>query len=224
MTLADHLMPAERSPAQAAAQQVLYISAIAATLCGFLYLLGLAGKLIVDGSLHSVSSPGIQLVSAVIAIQWNLSLLVLFAALRWQIAGKRMIFADLALIFMILVCAASSISWFVQLAILPRLGEGANPALLALLDIHQDLSLTYAMEHLGWGLFFGLAAICAAAALGSDRLENPARGLLVFAGALSLLHLGGGVAAIPWVTDLGYVAWGILLPVATLLLAMRYRS
>jgi hypothetical protein len=223
MTLADGLPPAERSQAQAAAQRILFLMAVLATILGGIYLLGLIGKLIVDGSVHSVSSPGIQLLSAVIAILWDLSLLVLFAALRWQITGKGMIFAELAFVFMILVCAASSTSWFVQLSVIPRLGEGANPALQALLDIHQGLSLTYAMEHLGWGLFYGLAAICLAAALQGGRLENWLRGLLAVGGSLSLLHLVGVIVDNAWLTDLGYIAWGVLLPATTLLLAVRYK-
>ena len=218
------LFLSERNQAKAAAQRVLFLMALFSTLLGVLYLIGLVGKIIVDGTVHSVSSPGIQLVSAIIAILLDLSLLILFITLRWQISGKHLVFADLAVVFMVLVCATSTINWFVQLAVVPRLAQSGNPGLLALLNVHEDLSLMYAVEHLGWGLFYGLATIFMAIALGSNKLENWVRGLLIVGGTLSILHLIGIIIANPIIADLGYLAWGVLLPFTTMLLAVRYKS
>jgi hypothetical protein len=204
-------------------RRILFYTAAFATLLGMLYLLGLAGKLIVDGTVHSTSSKAVQNLSAAVAILWDLSLLVLFVALRRQILGSRAIFAELALIFMAIVCTVSSINWFVQLLVVSRITRVGESVLLALLDVNNGLSLMYAMEHLAWGVFYGLAAIFAAVAIGSGRLESWIRWLFVAGGILSLLHVIGMLTATSVVSDLGYVAWGILLPITTALLALRFR-
>jgi hypothetical protein len=201
----------------------LFLSAAISTLFGLLYFLGLAGKFIVDGSIHSVSAPAIQMVSAAIGLLWDCTLLILFVALRRQIPGRNSIWAELGVLFMALLCATSSINWFVQLALVPRLAQAGNAALLALVDIHGDSSIMYAVEHLAWGLFYGLATIFMALAMGSGQVETWIRWLLLAGGVLSIVHVFGIIAASPALIDLGYLAAGVLLPITTLLLAIRYR-
>ncbi len=203
-------------------RRVLYWMALVSTILGGLYLLGLLGRIIVNGSVHAVSGGGVQIVSAIVAIAWDVVLLVLFAALRREYAGRRPLLGELALVFMVLVCATSSINWFIQLAVLPRLGSDANA--LALLDVHSDLSISYAVEHLGWGLFFGLSVLFAAAVVRGGAILGWVRWLLVAAGVLSLLHFIGVIIASQFLGDLGYVAWGVLLPAATGLLAAAFRK
>ncbi len=203
-------------------RRVLYWMALIATILGGLYLLGLLGRIVVNGSVHAVSGGGVQAISAVVAIAWDVVLLVLFAALRRTDAAGRPLLGELALLFMLLVCATSTINWFVQLAVLPKL-VAADAAALALLDVHNELSITYAVEHLGWGLFFGLSVLCAAAALRGEALQRWVRWLLVAAGVLSLLHFLGVIISSQLLGDLGYIAWGVLLPAATALLAAAAR-
>lgn len=205
-----------------ASRRVVVVMAAAATLLGMLYLLGLAGKLIVDGTLHSTSSQAVQNISAIVAILWNSSLLVLFAALRRQFAGSRAVFAELAFVFMSLVCAISSVNWFVQLLIVSKITRVGESVLLALLDVHNGISLMYAMEHLAWGVFYGFAAILAAMAITGGKLETWIRWLFAAGGALSLIHVVGITTGNSALGYLGYVAWGILLPVTTALLAIRF--
>ncbi len=203
------------------ARQVLYWTALASTILGALYLLGLAGKLIVDGTVHSVSSPGVQSISAVVGLLWDVGLVILFTALRRQGTRSRRIYADLALMFILLACATSSVNWFVQLAIIPKLGAGGNETVSALLDVHNEQSISYAMEHLGWGLFYGLAAIFASAGMRGGKLEAWISRLLLASGVLSLVHFVGVAAGSALLGDLGYVAWALLLPAATALLVVR---
>jgi hypothetical protein len=212
---------AKRMAAMRSSRQVLLWASGLSTLFGFLYLVGLLGKWVVNGSFHSASSPGVQSASALIALLWNVSLLVLFASLHRQTGRSRKLFAELALIFMILVCATSSVNWFVQLAVMPKLSHAAESPLTALLDVHNNYSLTYAMEHLGWGLFYGVAAIFAAIAIAGGGLEVWIRRLFVIGGILSLLHFVGVVVSSSLLSDLGYIAWGLLLPVSTALLVVR---
>ncbi len=211
----------EKQQGRETARQVLYWTALASTILGALYLLGLAGKLMVDGSVHSVSSSGVQTISAVVGLLWDAGLVILFTALRRQGARSRRIYADLALMFILLACATSSVNWFVQLAIMPKLGASGNDVMKALLDGHNEQSITYAMEHLGWGLFYGLAAIFASAGMHGGKLEAWISGLLLASGVLSLVHFVGVAAGSALLGDLGYVAWAILLPAATALLVTR---
>jgi hypothetical protein len=125
---------------------------------------------------------------------------------------------------MALVCAVSSTNWFVRLAVLPRVAQAGDQTILNLIDPYNPASIMFAMEHLGWGVFFGLAALFAGFAIHGGRLESWVRGLLVAAGVLSLLHALGLVIASPGLSFLGYPAWGILLPAATLLLTVRFRA
>jgi hypothetical protein len=213
----------ENTNSKPIARKIVIITAILSSVFGGLYLLGLAGKIIVDGSVHSISSPGLQTLSASIAILLDLSLLILFTALRRLIPGKKAVFADLAVVFMALVCVTSSINWFVQLAILPSILAFGDKTLLALLEVHNQSSLMYAVEHLGWGIFYGLATIFMGIAYSGSRLDNWLRWLLVAGGALSIIHLFGILISDQPITDLGYIAWGIFLPATTILLAIRYK-
>jgi hypothetical protein len=203
-------------------RQILFVAALISTLFGFLYFLGLAGKYFVDGSIHSVSAPSIQMVSAGIGLLWDVTLLILFVALSRQISRGYSIYAELAWIFMALVCATSSINWFVQLAILPRIAGGGDAALLALVDVHNNNSVMYAIEHLGWGIFYGLATVFIAISFGDGKLENLIRWLLIAGGILSILHVFGIITNNLTFGDLGYIAWGLLLPLTTTILAIRF--
>ncbi len=204
-------------------RKIVFITAILSSIFGGLYLLGLVGKIIVDGSVHSISSPGVQTLSASIAILLDLNLLILFTALRRIIPEKKGIFADLAVVFMALVCVTSTINWFVQLAILPSITASSDSTLVALLDGHNQSSLMYAIEHLGWGIFYGLATIFMGISFSGSRRESWLRWLLVAGGALSIIHMFGILFANQSITDLGYIAWGIFLPATTVLLAIRYK-
>ncbi len=213
----------EKARARETTRQMLYWTALATTILGALYLLGLAGKLIVDGTVHTVSSPGVQSISAIVGLLWDVGLVILFVALRRRARRDQRLFTELALTFMVLACATSSVNWFVQLTIVPKLGT-ADDLLRALLDAHNELSITYAMEHLGWGLFYGLAAIFAAAAVPIGKMEAWIRGLLFASGVLSLVHFVGVAAASRFLSDTGYVAWAILLPAATALIVANSRN
>jgi hypothetical protein len=199
------------------ARRVIRISAILTAVFSGLYLLGLVGKLIVDGTVHSVSAQPLPMISAYIAILLDLSLLVQFTAQRARFAHS--LYADLGWVFMILTCASSTVSWFVQLALVP--GLAGDLTLLALLDIHEPHSLMYAIEHLGWGVFYGLALVFMAIPFGGSNLARWIRGLMMAGGTLSLIHVIGAVASFQPVADLGYIAWGFLLPVTAILLARK---
>jgi hypothetical protein len=206
------------------ARRTLVLTAAISTFFGILYFVGLMGKLIVNGSIHATSSPAISMISAAVGLLWDITLAILFLALRRLITGSKMILADLGLVFMILLAATSSVNWYVQLTLVPKIVQAGDANALALLDIHQVDSVMYAMEHLAWGPFFGLATIFMALAIEGGRIETWIRWLLMAGGVMSLLFVPGRLIDNQVLIDLGYYAAGVLLPITTTLMAIRFRK
>jgi hypothetical protein len=205
------------------ARRVGLVTAILSSLFGALYLFGLGVNLATSGTTHS-SSEAVQLFSAVIGLLWDIDLVILFMALRGQVQEKRKLWIDLAFVFMVLLCATSGINWFVQLIIMPGVIRARDTALMALIDPYNPLSIMFAVEHLGWGVFFGFGTLFGAFAFAGNRLENWLRGLLLIGSLLSFLHVIGLAISSPFLSFLGYVAWGLALPAATFLMSMRFRQ
>jgi hypothetical protein len=204
-------------------RRIGFLAAASSTLFGLLYLLGLGVNLVTSGSFYP-SGSDVRTVSAMIAILWNVALVALFVALRREAEPSKAILAELALVFTVLVCATSCTSWFVALTAYPRLAQAADPGLAALIDPYNPSSLSYALEHLGWGLFLGLATVLGGFALGSRNASLWLRWSLIATGILSLAHFLGVITASDALTLLGFVSWGVALPVASLLLAALFRS
>jgi hypothetical protein len=205
-------------------RQILFFTAVFSTIFGILYFLGLMGKLIVNGSIHAASSESISMVSAAVGLLWVITLVIMFVALKRQITGSKAVLAELGVVFMVLLAAGSSVNWYVQLTLVPRIAQSGDPTLLAILDIHNVDSVMYAMEHLAWGLFYGLATIFMALAIEGGRIETWIRWLLIAGGIMSILYLPGMLTANQVLIDLGYYAAGVLLPITTILLVVRYRN
>jgi hypothetical protein len=206
------------------AKQILFFTAITSTVFGALYFLGLMGKLIVNGNIHAQSSPAISMISAAVGLLWDVTLVIMFVALRHQIKAGKLVFAELGLVFMVMLAAVSGINWYVQLTLVPQIAQSGDVAALALLDIHNTGSIMYAMEHLAWSLFYGLATIFMAIAMGGGKVEAWIRWLLIAGGVMSILYLPGILTANQVLIDLGYYAAGVLLPISTVLLAIKYRN
>lgn len=92
------------------------------------------------------------------------------------------------------------------------------------MDVHNVSPIMYAIEQLAWGWFYGLATIFMAAAIAGGGLEAWIRWLFGVGGGLILMHVLGIVPGVHALIDLGYSAAGVLLPVTTPLLAVRYRQ
>ena len=206
------------------ARQILLVTAVISTIFGILYFIGLMGKLVVNGSIHATSSPAINMVSGAVGLLWDITLVIMFAALRRLLRGNKDIFAELGVTFVVLMAACSSVNWYVQLTLIPRIAQSGNAVVLALLDVHEVNSLMYAMEHLGWGMFYGLAVIFLGLAFEGGKIETWIRWLLIAGGIMSILFIPGTLMVNQFLIDLGYYAAGVLLPITTILLIIRFRK
>ncbi len=201
-------------------RKLAYKMSILVTVLGGLYLLGLAGKLLVDGTVHSVSAPPVQVISAIVALLLNISLLILFTSIRF--ASEQSVYADLAVVFMILVCGTSCVNWFVQVSTLPLVVQSGDSGYAGLIDSHSTQSVFYAIERLGWGVFYGLALLFISTCFQQGKLGLWIKWLWIIGGGISLIHAVGVMFNQAVLADLGYIAWGILLPAVSALLIRYY--
>ncbi len=197
-------------------------AAIASTAFGVLYLLGLGLNLATSGSPYP-SGVDVRTISAGIALAWNVVLLILFAALRREAEPSRCFLAELGWVFAIQVCVVSCVSWFLGLTSYSLPVGGPNPVLAGLTNPYNPSSPAYALEHLGWGLFFGLAAVFTGLALGNGEGTRTTGRLLQAAGLLSLMHFIGVIVHSEPMVWLGFIAWGAFLPASSAIAAGYFR-
>jgi hypothetical protein len=193
-----------------------FCAAVISTVVNIFYL----GVLIFNFSTFGLEFPPPEptpTLAAIASILGAQLLIILMVALRWDVDESRRMFADLAVVFMVLLSAMTSANRYVYLAILPQISD---PDVIALLHSYSPTSFLWGLENLGWGLFFGLGALFAAFAFTPQ--EKGLRWIFGLSGVFSLLHAVGFVISHPVLTLLGFPAWGILLPVGTILLAVRF--
>jgi hypothetical protein len=123
---------------------------------------------------------------------------------------------------MALLCVMTSANRFVQLSVIPEYIQSDNPEILQLIHPYGSRSIMFALENLGWGLFYGLGALCAAFAFGSSGLELWISWLFLIGGLLSLLYMLGVVIHHPIMSLLGFPAWSVLLTVTSVLIAVWF--
>lgn len=198
------------------------VMAIASTALGVIYLLGLGLNLATSGAPYP-SGADVRTISAGIALVWNVVLLILFASLRREAEPSKGFLAELGWVFAIQVCVVSCASWLLGLTSYSLLARADDPRLAELMNPYNASSMAYALEHLGWGLFFGLAAGFTGLSLRSGRGPDALAWTLVLAGALSLAHFLGVIVQSQPLIWLGFLAWGVLLPLASALAAGMFR-
>jgi len=198
------------------------VMAIASTAFGVIYLLGLGLNLATSGGPYP-SGADVRTISAGIALVWNVVLLILFASLRREAEPSKGFLAELGWVFAIQVCVVSCASWLLGLTSYMLLAQSGNPALAELANPYSPSSPAYALEHLGWGLFFGLAAVFMGLALRDGEGTRTTGRLLQAAGLLSLMHFLGVIARNEPMIWLGFLAWAVFLPASTALAAGMFR-
>ena len=194
-------------------------TAILATVVNIFYLVVLIYNFTTFGLTFPPPEPTPTL-AAIASILGAQLLIVLMVILRHDVEQPRRIFADLAVVFMVLLSAMTSANRYVYLSIVPVIAEGGDEAALALLHSYSSTSFLWGLENLGWGLFFGLGALFAAFAF--SRHERSLQWIFGISGGLSLLHAYGFIVRHPVLTLLGFPAWGLLLPTGTFLLVIRF--
>jgi hypothetical protein len=153
------------------------------------------------------------------------SFVAMLAALHLSVPPSKRIWSLLALLFGSMWVPVSLSAYYLQLATvrygLSR-GKTEDLWLITFSDWH---SAAWALDHLGWGLFLGLAASLIAPVFGKTRKGRAARWLFALEG-VSMFALAMGYA-VPWsiVEQIGaIVGWLIALPAAGIITAWIFRS
>lgn len=199
--------------------QLGFWAALTSTLINLVYL----GALIYHFSTFGLTfpppepTPTIAAITSLIGAQL---LIVIMVVVRRDVATDRKIFADLAVVFTALLSGMTSTNRFVQLSIVPLIAESGDATALALAQPYSATSIMYGIENLGWGLFYGLGALFAAFAFSSH--DQALHWMFGLSGGLSILHVFGFIIRHPILSLVGFPAWGIFLPVATGMLALRF--
>jgi hypothetical protein len=200
------------------------VASIVAVLLGLGYLATILTSLIKGGMTFPPSEP-VQLAGAIVSIGIGIDLVVLMVAIQWHLPTERQILAEIAMVFSALLCVSTSINRFVQLSVLPQYRQPENPLVLDLIHPYGSKSIMFAVESLGWGLFYGLGVLFAGLAfLGGSGLDPWISGLFLLGGVLSLLYALGVILKQPILSLLGFPAWSVLATVTAILLAIRFLS
>jgi hypothetical protein len=141
-------------------------------------------------------------------------LVVMMAALHSAASPEHKPLGAVALAFATLVAGLTGAVHFVDLTALRQLGTSGI----------QWPSVLYAVELLAWDVFLGLSLIFAAPTVQGKGLRGFLRGTLFLAGGLSLLGTIGPVMGDMRLQRVGVFGYGVVFPVACLLLFVVFRQ
>ena len=204
------------------ASRLGFWASIYGVVIGGSYLLILIYSISTDGIASLASpTPFVQFIGGIGTFLSVPGLVVLFTAIRYVNEGDDKILGSLGVSFIILFAATVSINRFVQLTVIQQ----------SLPDVPSDLtrflpyasgSVMFALEVLGWGFFSSLAAVFVAPLFSSSRLNKTIRWLFVLYAIFSFLS-AFSLASNLFIPT-GPIAWGPILLVITILLAIYFRN
>ena len=196
-------------------------SAVALIVLEVVYIAALAFEFGTQGFAFP-PAPFVQTIAGVITILTGPVMIVLFAAIKYRFAEEDAILGSLGLTFATLLVAMISINRFVQLTVIRTAPAAALTGDLARFLPYASGSVMLALEELGWGFFLSLAALAVAPLFRGDRLQISIRWVLVAIAVLSFMGLTGYATA-SLLSLFGFIAWGPLLMVLGILLALFFR-
>lgn len=127
------------------------------------------------------------------------------------------LYSLMALILMALMAGITSSVHFTIVSVSRQIAAVGLPSATLLFSFRWP-SVAYALDILAWDWFFALSMLCVAPVFKGGRLEKTVRSLMVISGVLSL----GGLVGVPLgnmqVRMVGLVGYGVVAPVAFLLL------
>jgi hypothetical protein len=143
---------------------------------------------------------------------------VLMACIHEYAPTERKIYSRLGLLFALGYSVLIGFNYYMQLTL-------ATQSLYSVsFDMTDPNSIMWVIEVLGYG-FMGLSTLSAAWVFRTGTLENLVRWLFVLNG---ILGLGGMIGyALHWSMSLllgGLIAWDIVMPLSTILLAVLFRK
>jgi hypothetical protein len=115
-----------------------------------------------------------------------------------------------------------SINRFVQLTVIQQSLPDVPPDLTRFLP-YATGSVMFALEILGWGFFSSLAAVFVAPLFSSSRLNKTIRWLFILYAIFSFMGVIGYATNNP-IASSGFIAWGPIILVLSILLSFYFRK
>ena len=195
-------------------------SALTLTAAGVVYAV-VVGSYFAAHGLTLPPSEGLQTFGAVMTLLAAADMVVLMVSLCAVSASDRRILNWIALVFTALFAGAVSINRFVQLSVVRQRTAVGDTEGISWFLAYGPRSAMLALEMLGWCFFLGLACVFSGLSISGGRLETWIRWSFLTYGLLGFIGAVGFILASP-VAGAGLVAWGVVLPVTTALLAIRF--
>lgn len=195
------------------AQQIGYLSSLGLALVGIVYVGVVIHGILEVGFDKPIKDP-ILGVMEVLTLLCAPLVVVLMASIYVTAAQEHKLYGLIALSFGVIMAGLTSAVHFVALTT----GRQTDFAVLVW------PSTLYAVELLAWDVFLGLSLLFAAVTFPGTGLRNAVRWSLVTAGGLSLLGAIGPVLGDMTLQRIGIFGYGVVLPIASLLLARFFAS
>jgi hypothetical protein len=206
------------------ARRLGIFSALSVVLLGLAYSVTLAvGFLSLESPQQPIGDPMFSILELLILGMAPVMVTLMVAVHAWAPAHAKAL-SLAAVVFMGLVAGLTCSVHFVILA-LSRHAAFTGQSWLPLFLSFQWPSVAYALDILGWDLFFALSMLCAAPVFGGSRLAVSIRVLMIASGVLALAGLSGVVAGDMQLRNVGIVGYlGVFLAVAGLLAVLFHRA
>lgn len=163
----------------------------------------------------------VQTMAAIVDLLLCPALVILFASIYHTVAAEKRIFAHLGLIFAAIFTVMVTINRFIQITIV-RLStiEGDLEGLKRFLP-YDARSAMFALELFGFGFFLSITLFFAALSLSPTGLQRKVRYTFFIYAVLGMVSIAGYIFD-SLITNVGFVAWGLVLYIGTGLLAASF--
>ena len=165
--------------------------------------------------------PFVQLAGGIITFITVPLFVILISSIRYVNVDENQVLGSLGVSFIILFAATVSINRFIQLTVIQQSLPDV-PADLTRFLPYSPGSVMLALEVLGWGFFSSLAALFVAPLFSSSKLNKTIRWLFILYAVVSFMSVIGFAVNSP--IPLGPIAWGPILLIITILLAVYFRK
>ena len=206
--------------------QLGFWSALIVLLGGIVYLVSIVWNS--DGGFPYPPVPMTKTLAGITVLLMAPALIVLMSCIHAYAPRNKKVVSQIGFTFLVAFAVLALINRFLQFTVLVQQSDG-----LALFDLYNLHSVALALEMLSWGFFLGLAVLCVAPVFTRGKFEHWIRGLLITAGVLCIASGIGYVLAnqlgaanqLFSALEMGFgvLAWAVILPLATALLAVLFK-
>ena len=208
----------------ATARRLGVVSAVSLVILDIVYAVTLlVGLLSLESPRHPIGDPMFSILEILIILMMPAMVALMVAVHAWAPSRLKTL-SLIAVIFMSLLAGLTCSVHFVIFT-LSRQPEFASQPWLPLFLSFRWPSVVYALDILGWDVFFALSMLFAAPVFGGSRLATSIRLLMTASGVLALAGLSGVVAGDMQLRNVGIAGYlGVFLVVAALLAFLFHRT